>query len=164
MGFNSEILSWGLCSLRKVVTINNMSEPDTPKYIIQSTPHVFTDGTSVVGREPTTVGFADERPTQEHFKSLGIGEYELRRGDGSLTKSYLVTRNRNNNLTITGYAPDGLAGISTLNLNRLLKYYEKIVKYWPVKNADVRKIQSELTLRSTIIAQATEPFVFKAAA
>jgi hypothetical protein len=114
------------------------------KYILEQVEPTSDGSTAAAGVE--------DRPTQEQIKERGLGDYALRRGkDGSLIKSFTVYLNRNNNLAITSHTPDGLNGISTVNLNRMVKAYAVICKNWPAKQADLRKITSELERRSALL-------------
>lgn len=96
-----------------------------------------------------------DRPTQEQIKGqFGLGEWTLRRGDGTALKHYRVTRNRRGNLGIEPSTPVNLDGISILNLNRLVRYYDRIVKIWPAQTAQVRKVQAELAKRDALVTEA----------
>jgi hypothetical protein len=105
-------------------------------------------------RTPTEVlGFA-ERPTQDSIKARGVGEYTLLRSDGQALKDISVTLNRNSNLKVAGRTPATLDGMTTLNLNRLLKYYERIVKIWPEQSRAVTQVRKQLEQRAELTKQA----------
>jgi hypothetical protein len=91
------------------------------------------------------------RPTQEEIKALGTGSYTLAHDDGQSIKDFTVVVNRNGNLQITGTTPPELEKMSTLNLNRLLRYYERIVKIWPAQARQVKLVTGELTRRQKLI-------------
>jgi hypothetical protein len=108
-------------------------------------------------RTPDTVLAFDERPTQDSVKARGVGEYVLYRGDGQALKELSVIRNRNSNLKVIGRTPSTLDGMSTLNLNRLLKRYDPIVKIWPEQSRAVTAVRKQLDQRAALVAQvATE--------
>jgi hypothetical protein len=96
----------------------------------------------------------DKRPTQEELKQQGEAGYVLRRADGSLIKRWNVVKNRNGNLRVDTETPTGLEGITSANLARMNRAFERIVKHWPAKTADVRKINAELAARGSIVALA----------
>ncbi len=93
-----------------------------------------------------------KRPTQHDLRDRGYATYTLRRGDGSAVKKWRVVRNRNGNPKVETETPVQLEGITTQNLERMLRSYERIVRYWPAKASDVRKIQSEIDARSEFLA------------
>lgn len=95
----------------------------------------------------------ETRPTQASFKDFGEGEYALRRGDGSISKHIIVTTNRNGNLKVEGLTPDGLEGISTIVLNRMVRAYAPIVKAWPrsASAKDYRKVIDEVQARAALV-------------
>ena len=95
-----------------------------------------------------------DRPTQEDIKQRGEGAYTLCRADGQALKDYVVVTNKRGNLQITASTPERLRGLSTLNLTRLVKYYERIVKIWPEQSKAVRVVQSELSYRKTLVGSA----------
>jgi len=97
------------------------------------------------------LGFA-ERPTMDSIKARGLGEYTIYRGDGQALKEVLVRRNRNSNLVIVGRTPAPLQAMSTLNLHRLLKHYEKIVKIWPEQSHTVTRLWRQLDRRAELLA------------
>jgi len=101
--------------------------------------------------DSSVVKALDERPTQEEIKAHGLGEYLLRKEDGRLIKRFIVALNRNNNPAIAGHSPVHLEGISTLNLNRMVKAYGVIVKNWPAKQTDLTKIANELQKRADLL-------------
>ena len=112
--------------------------PTSPtKYIL------VTEGSGVEG--------LNDRPTQVEIKEKGAGTYRLHRSDGTLIKTFLVMSNRNNNLAVTAQTPADLSGISTLNLNRMLRDYGRIAKLWPAKVKDVRYISNEIDGRLALI-------------
>ena len=100
----------------------------------------------------------DDRPTQEQFKTYGEGDYVLRRGDGSITKKFRVVRNRSGNLAVTSFTPEGLEGISTLNLSRMQRDYGRIVKLWPgsASARDYKKVVTEIQSCAAIVGISTE--------
>ena len=104
---------------------------------------MVTEGSGVEG--------LDDRPTQVEIKERGAGTYRLHRSDGTLIKTFLVLPNRNNNLAVTAQTPADLSGISTLNLNRMLRDYGRIAKLWPAKARDVRHIINEIDGRLALI-------------
>jgi hypothetical protein len=91
------------------------------------------------------------RPTQADLKQRGWATYTLRRRDGSVVKRWRVVRNRNGNPKVETETPVNLEGVTTLNLERMLRAYERIVKHWPAKAADVRKINNEISSRTGFI-------------
>jgi len=93
-----------------------------------------------------------DRPTQEDVKQRGEGSYTLCRADGQALKDFLVVTNKRSNLQVVGTTPQRLRGLSTLNLTRLVKYYERIVKIWPEQSKAVRQVQSELSYRQHLTA------------
>ena len=99
----------------------------------------------------------DSRPTQEDFKSFGEGEYVLRRADGSVAKHFRVSLNRNSNLKMEASDPEGLDGISTLNLERMVRDYQRIVKCWPKSASakDYRKVVDEVQARAALVGTVT---------
>ena len=98
----------------------------------------------------------DDRPTQVEIKERGAGMYRLHRSEGTLIKSFLVVPNRNGNLAVTAQTPTDLSGISTLNLNRMLRDFGRIAKLWPAKAKDVRTITNEIDSRQALIAAVTQ--------
>jgi hypothetical protein len=90
------------------------------------------------------------------------GDYILRKMDGSLIKHFVVAKNRRGNWAITTTTPTELEGVSTLNLQRVRKALEMVTKYWPAKQADVRKVERELQFRLDLLLRAT-PVVTKEA-
>jgi hypothetical protein len=92
----------------------------------------------------------DARPTQEALRQRGLATYILRRHDGSVVKKFRVVLNRNGNPKVETETPVGLEGVSTVNLQRMLRAYDRIVKHWPAKAADVRRIDAEITARLLI--------------
>jgi hypothetical protein len=123
-------------------------EPAPPssfaKYILQA----VTEGHS-------TIVVADERPTMEWVKdACGEGTHTLFNGEGKVLRRFTVVTNRNGNLKITGTTPEGLEGVSTLNLHRLVKQYVRIVKVWPAKLSDTRALSRELTRREALLEEA----------
>lgn len=119
-----------------------------PKYILVAS----------IGDETSVTGYAD-RPKQTDITALGEGEYTLRREDGAVIKHFTVLRNRNSNLAIVNRTPDGLEGISTFNLGRLVKRYEGIVKLWPAQASQVKKITNEIAAREAVVAAASKTYV-----
>ena len=114
------------------------------KYILQA----VTAGHS-------TIVVADERPTMEWVKdACGEGTHTLFNGEGKVLRRFTVSTNRNGNLKIVGHTPEGLEGISTLNLHRLVKQYVRIVKVWPAKLADTRALAKELNRREALLEEA----------
>ena len=93
------------------------------------------------------------RPTQADLKQRGWATYTLRRRDGSVVKRWRVVRNRNGNPKVETETPVNLEGVTTLNLERMLRAYERIVKHWPAKAADVRKINNEISSRAGFILE-----------
>lgn len=59
--------------------------------------------------------------------------------------------NRNGNPKVELETPVNLEGVTTLNLERMLRAYDRIVRHWPAKAADVRKINAELASRSDFV-------------
>lgn len=88
-----------------------------------------------------------KRPTQSDLKQRGYATYTLRRPDGSVIKKWRVVRNRNGNPKVEPETPVQLEGVTTANLERMLRSYERIVRHWPAKASDVRKIHSEIATR-----------------
>lgn len=110
----------------------------------------------VCGVKPGPYG-TDTRPTQEQVKSFGPGEYTLRKGDGSVSKHFLVSTNRNGNLKMEASSPDGLDAISTLNLERMVRDYARIVKCWPKSPSarDYKKVVDEVQARAVLVGSVT---------
>lgn len=94
----------------------------------------------------------DARPTQVEIRERGLGNYTLRREDGSVIRHYTVSTNRNSNPKVTTATPEGLAGVTTLNLGRLLKAYTTVVKYWPVKTSDRKRVEAEIAYRDRLLS------------
>jgi hypothetical protein len=92
------------------------------------------------------------RPTQEQMKTKGLATYTLRRPDGSMLKRFRVVLNRNGNPKVETETPVNLEGITTVNLKRMERAYERIVKYWPAKAADVRRVHAEVVAREAFAA------------
>src|SRR5262245_54572034 len=92
----------------------------------------------IVERMDTLTGhrafeFVTKRPTQEQLKTLGLATYTLRRPDGSVVKRWRVVTNRNGNPKVETETPVNLEGITSLNLERMLRAYDRIVRHWPAK-------------------------------
>jgi hypothetical protein len=120
-------------------TSTNQQKP--PKYILDAN-----------GQSLTTY---DERPTMEFIKtSCGEGVHILYNGEGKVLRRFTVDTNRNSNLRIVGENPLGLEGLSTLNLERLVKQYIRIVKIWPAKASDAKALQKELARREFLLEDA----------
>lgn len=115
--------------------------PATHKYLL-----VLPDG-SVVPSE--------DRPKQTDIRDRGVGNYTLHRADGQTLKAFHVAMNRNGNLTITGTTPGHLEGLSTLNLERLVRYYDRIIKIWPDQQRQVTKVTAELAARAELAKKVT---------
>ena len=96
------------------------------------------------------------RPTQAKLKERGWATYTLRRRDGSVVKRWRVVRNRNGNPKVETETPVNLEGVTTLNLERMLRAYERIVRHWPAKATDVRKINTELSGRAGFVDTAID--------
>jgi hypothetical protein len=107
------------------------------------------------GGDPPQQEGLTERPTHEDIKGRGEGEYTLRRDDGTVIKHFRVSTNRNGNLKVEALSPDGLEGISTLNLHRMIKDYRRIVKLWPgsASARDYRKVVSAVEDRFNMITE-----------
>lgn len=117
-----------------------------PRYILVAT----IQGT-------TNVMPSEERPTMDFVKtSCGEGVHTLYNGEGKVLKHFHVTTNRNGNLKIVGETPHGLEAISTLNLDRLVKQYLRIVRIWPAKVNDAKALQKELARRVSLMEDAIE--------
>ena len=95
----------------------------------------------------------DTRPTQEDIKSFGEGEYTLRKGDGQVSKHFAVVTNRNGNLRVDATDPEGLDAISTLNLQRMVRDYARIVKCWPnsASAKDYKRVTAEVQARAALV-------------
>lgn len=107
----------------------------------------------VVGTQNGPYG-TDERPTFEDIKNFGEGEYVLRKEDGTISKTFTVLVNRNGNLRVIGTDPEGLDAISTLNLNRMVRDYARIVKCWPASASakDYKRVIAEVQARAALVA------------
>ena len=110
----------------------------------------------IVDRLDTRTGdrafeYVNRRPTQAQLKERGLATYTLRRIDGSVVKRWRVVTNRNGNPKVETETPVNLEGVTSVNLERMLRAYDRIVKHWPAKAADVRKINAELAARSNVI-------------
>ncbi len=110
----------------------------------------------IVERLDTTTGHrafegVNKRPTQEQLKGRGLATYTLRRPDGSVVKRWRVVINRNGNPKVETETPINLEGVTSVNLGRMLRAYERIVRHWPAKASDVRKINAELAARGAIV-------------
>lgn len=92
------------------------------------------------------------RPTQAEIKERGLGTTWLYRMDGSLAKTYVVEETRTGGRKIKADPPKDLEGISTLNLQRMQRAYDKIVKHWPAQRTAQRKIVTELETRETLLS------------
>lgn len=92
-----------------------------------------------------------ERPTHDELKNKGVGVYSLRHHDGALIRRHHVDINRLSNMSISTELPRELEGVTTNNLGRLIRAYDKVVKYWPAKASDVRKIRVEIEFRNQLI-------------
>lgn len=114
----------------------------------------------VVGTNEGPYG-TDDRPTQEQIKSFGEGDYVLHRSDGSISKKFRVTRNNRGNLRVDGLSPEGLEGISTLNLQRMVRDYGRIVKLWPASASarDYKKVTNEIQARAALVGTGEHHFV-----
>lgn len=95
--------------------------------------------------------YVNRRPTQAQLKERGLATYTLRRTDGSVVKRWRVVMNRNGNPKVETETPVNLEGVTSVNLERMLRAYDRIVKHWPAKASDVRKINAELAARSNVI-------------
>lgn len=92
-----------------------------------------------------------KRPTQAELRERGFATYTLRRPDGSVVKRWRVLRNRNGNPKVQTETPVNLEGVTTTNLERMLRAYDRIVRHWPAKASDVRRINAELTSRNEFV-------------
>ena len=102
-----------------------------------------------------TVSVFSERPSMEFIRSeYGEGAYALHNAEGKLLRNFLVLRNRNGNLRITGQTAGGLESLSTLNVQRLIKRYVQIVRLWPAKLSDAKALEKEISRRETLIHDA----------
>ena len=111
----------------------------------------------IVGTQAGPYG-TDERPTQEDIKSFGEGEYTLHKEDGSVSKHFAVVTNRNGNLRVVASNPTGVSGISTINLNRMVRDYNRIVKLWPdsASARDYKKVVAEVQARAALVGVASD--------
>src|SRR5215203_65186 len=91
----------------------------------------------------------DVRFTGEMFaKNFGRGTYETYRPDGQRLRTYTVRLNRKQTLSVESEKATGLEALSTLNLERLIKRFEGIIKIWPAGvGGQVRKVQTEIERR-----------------
>jgi hypothetical protein len=103
--------------------------------------------------EDGTLRRCTERPTQAEIKERGLGITWLYRPDGSLQKAYTVEGTRTGGRKITAENPRDLEGVSTLNLQRMNRAYDKIVKHWPAQATAQRKIKVELEGREKLLGQ-----------
>lgn len=103
-------------------------------------------------KEDGTLRQCETRPTQAEIKEAGLGSTSLYRLDGSLAKAFTVEGTRTGGRKITAENPKELEGISTLNLNRMHRAYDKIVKHWPAQATAQRKIKAELEGREKLLA------------
>jgi hypothetical protein len=97
---------------------------------------------------------SNTRPTQEHIKMWGFGEFTLYRGDASVAKVFTVVRNRNGNPTVHGTPPSHLDGMSTIRLERLARALAAVVKLWPEKSRDLDRVNKLLADRELILQKA----------
>jgi hypothetical protein len=113
-----------------------------PKYIVETTK---PDGT-------TTVKLHSNRPKQTDIKAEGLGRYVFRSAaDGRVLRDQAVVLNTKGNLKIEVRTPTQLQTLSGPQLNRLHRYYStQIVKLWPEKVADLRKIEAEKSHRENL--------------
>lgn len=111
----------------------------------------------VVGTKDGPYG-TDKRPTFEDIKNFGDGEYVLRKADGTVSKFYTVIVNRNGNLRVVGTDPQGLDAISTINLNRMVRDYARIVKCWPTSASakDYKRVTDEVQARAALVGRVTK--------
>ena len=101
----------------------------------------------------------DERPKQDDIIRIHEemvtdelpGEYTLVMEDGRVAKKFVVSTNRRGNWSIRGESPAELEGVTTLNLHRTRKALETVAKYWPAKQADIRKIDKVLAARAELL-------------
>ena len=107
-----------------------------------------------VGHDDEAVIVSDKRPTMIEIRAHGEGGYLMRRDDGSVIKTYRVTRNRKGSLSIEGFTPTGISGIKTLHLQRMLKAYSVIVKYDTSKEREVARIDHEIVQRQEAVMHA----------
>jgi len=114
----------------------------------------------ICGTEAGPFG-TDTRPTQASFKDYGPGEYQIRRGDGSISKIVTVTTNRNGNLKMEASSPEGLDALSTIVLGRLVRAYAPIVKYWPKSRSakEYKQVVDEMSARTALLATVGAKFV-----
>jgi hypothetical protein len=122
--------------------------PPTAKYII--------DGRAVDRDDESNALFpwaAGSRPTGEFFAStFGRGEYITYRPDGQKLRTYTVRLNRKQTLSVDSEKATGLEALSTLNLERLIKRFEGIIKIWPAGvGTQVRKVEQEIQRRKELI-------------
>jgi len=94
----------------------------------------------------------ETRPTQAEIKEAGLGLTSLYRLDGALAKAYTVEETRTGGRKIRVEDPKELEGISTLNLDRMHRAYDKIVKHWPTQASAQRKIRAEIDAREKLLA------------
>jgi hypothetical protein len=99
-------------------------------------------------KEDGTLRRCETRPTQAEIKEAGLGITSLYRLDGSLAKAYTVEGTRTGGRKIRVEDPKELEGVSTLNLDRMHRAYDKIVKHWPTQG----KIRAELDAREKLLA------------
>jgi hypothetical protein len=99
----------------------------------------------------------DTRPTQEEIKSFGEGTYVLHRADGSVSKHFVVSVNRNGNLKVDAFDPEGLDAISTIRLERMVRAYGPIVKFWPKSDSagDYRAVVDVVQARAALVGTVT---------
>ena len=96
----------------------------------------------------------DSRPTQVEIKERGEGLYTLRREDGSAVKVFTVRRNQKGNLQVAATTPEGLDGVTTLHLQRIVKALTTAAKYWPAKLGDVKRVEREIAHRDELLTEA----------
>lgn len=90
------------------------------------------------------------RPTQDHLKWWGVGRYVFRKLDGQVSRIQNVVVNRNGNLKVVVESPGELESLSLHHLERLAKTYEKVVKSWPSREREAKKVLAEIQLRQEI--------------
>jgi hypothetical protein len=113
-----------------------------PQYIVEK-----TDPTGI-----TTVALHSNRPKQTDIKAEGLGRYVFRNAsDGRVLRDQAVVLNTKGNLKIEVRTPTQLQVLSGPQLNRLHRIYNsQIVKLWPEKAADLRKIEAEKSHRENL--------------
>lgn len=103
--------------------------------------------------EPEWPIMTTTRPTGEGLSlAYGRGVYTTYRPDGQAVRTYHVRLNRKGTLSVESNKADGLEGMSTLNLERLVKRFDAVTKIWPTGVAQqVRKVNAEIQRRKDMV-------------